>query len=298
MRDRRRALVSSPPPAAVRDALRATRAHDAPVVPGVGLLGVPLVGERAVRSSSIASCVRTRRRDAGPARRGRGVDARSRRSGRGRARRTRSAEAFLGLLGHDLRAALAAVANTIDALVLGPYATPGLEVIERQIAHMARLAGDLADVSRIARGSFELDLRPIELAEVVATALQMQRGLLPVDRAVAVDVMPHGLVVLGDLDRLARVVGRMVRPPPALEPGRRDDHRRGLSRGRTPPCSACGRPHSCRAMPRPCARRRRRSATPRNHRHGGAQGGASARRAPSRQLRDRRLRRHAARARS
>jgi CheY-like chemotaxis protein len=196
----------------VRDALRAARHHDAVVLVRPDLIGVPLIGARRgalaldraagfepehVARAALLAPVLARTLD---------------RVGAADAARAeaRAADAFLGLLGHDLRSALATVAATVEAIAIGAAPPTCLDVIDRQVAHMVRLACDLTDVSRIARGTFELDLRPVELAEVIATAVERLRGVLPADRDVRADVPRRGLVVLGDLERLSRVVARMV----------------------------------------------------------------------------------------
>ena len=51
-------------------------------------------------------------------------------------------------------------------------------IIERQVQHLVRLVDDLLDVSRITRGKIELSSEPVELADVVAKAIEMASPLL------------------------------------------------------------------------------------------------------------------------
>ncbi len=84
---------------------------------------------------------------------------------------------FLAVLGHELRNPLA---PALTALELMKQRDPDVfrrerEVLERQVAHMARLVNDLLDVSRLARGKVQLDRRRFELREAVDRALDMTR---------------------------------------------------------------------------------------------------------------------------
>ena len=84
-------------------------------------------------------------------------------------------------------------------------------MIERQVAHLTRLVDDLLDVSRIARGKVELQLGVVELADVVARAVEMASPLLE-QRAhrLLVDVPRPGLTVNGDPARLSQVVSNLL----------------------------------------------------------------------------------------
>ncbi|MGE5184489.1 MAG: ATP-binding protein, partial [Acidobacteriota bacterium] len=84
-------------------------------------------------------------------------------------------------------------------------------VIERQVKHMIRLVDDLLDVSRITRGKVELRKAPVELARVIAQAIEATSALVE-DRGqrLTLEVPGTGLVVDGDFDRLAQVIGNLV----------------------------------------------------------------------------------------
>ena len=84
-------------------------------------------------------------------------------------------------------------------------------VIERQVSHLTRLVDDLLDVSRIARGKVELKEEVVEIAVVVARAIEMASPLLEQrTHTLAVDVPRHGLSVLGDPTRLGQVVSNLL----------------------------------------------------------------------------------------
>jgi PAS domain S-box-containing protein len=97
----------------------------------------------------------------------------------------RRKDEFLATLSHELRNPLAPVRSSIAVLKAGSAAEMELaearDVIDRQVAHMARLLDDLLDVSRITRGKLELRRERVELAAVVRLALETSRP--PMERA-------------------------------------------------------------------------------------------------------------------
>jgi signal transduction histidine kinase len=88
---------------------------------------------------------------------------------------------FLGMLSHELRNPLAAMVSSLQALTAMPAGderqTPLLAMLENQCQHMARLVGDLLDISRINSGKVMLYRQPVRLQEIITasiTALQPQ----------------------------------------------------------------------------------------------------------------------------
>jgi CheY-like chemotaxis protein/anti-sigma regulatory factor (Ser/Thr protein kinase) len=80
-------------------------------------------------------------------------------------------------------------------------------MIDRQVGHMVRLVDDLLDVSRISRGKIDLRCEPVELAGVVASAVESSRPLIEARRHDLQVDLPAGPVrVRGDLTRLAQVI--------------------------------------------------------------------------------------------
>jgi CheY-like chemotaxis protein len=79
------------------------------------------------------------------------------------------------------------------------------------VRHVVRLVDDLLDVSRITRGKIELHREPIELAPVVARAVEMASPLLE-SRAhhLDIEVAANGLAIDGDALRLAQVLANLV----------------------------------------------------------------------------------------
>ena len=125
----------------------------------------------------------------------------------------RSKDEFLAMLGHELRNPLAPIVTALHLLRLrdGNRNEEERSVIERQVTHLARLVDDLLDVSRITSGKIELKREPIEIADVVAKALELASPLLEQRRhELVVLVSRNGLAVSGDLTRLAQVVSNLL----------------------------------------------------------------------------------------
>jgi PAS domain S-box-containing protein len=124
---------------------------------------------------------------------------------------SRAKDEFLAMLGHELRNPLAPIVTALQLLELrGEGASRECQVIKRQVEHLGGLLDDLLDVARITRGKVELRRQPVELADVVAKAIEVAGPLLEQRRhELAVDV-PPGLVVDGDPVRLAQIVSNLL----------------------------------------------------------------------------------------
>jgi signal transduction histidine kinase/ActR/RegA family two-component response regulator len=125
---------------------------------------------------------------------------------------TRTKDQFLAMLGHELRNPLSPIATALHVLKLrGEHKSRELAIIERQVVHLTRLVDDLMDVSRITRGKVDLTPRPIEIHSVIMQATEMTSPLLEQrQHQLSIDVPASGLVVNGDVDRLAQVFANLL----------------------------------------------------------------------------------------
>jgi signal transduction histidine kinase len=127
----------------------------------------------------------------------------------------RHKDEFLALLGHELRNPLAPIRNGLEVLKL-PGADPAIterarQMIERQVEHMVRLVDDLLDVSRIIRGKIELRREAVELATVVARAVESSQPLIEAEgHELTVGWSSEPLWLNGDPVRLAQIVGNLL----------------------------------------------------------------------------------------
>ena len=118
-------------------------------------------------------------------------------------------------------------------------------MIERQAQHLIRLVDDLLDVSRITRGKIELKRERIEIAEVVAKAIEMASPLIEQRQHTLDGRRPApGLAVEADAVRLAQVVANLLTNAAKYTEPRRPHHRRRRARGRRGRACACATPGS------------------------------------------------------
>ena len=89
----------------------------------------------------------------------------------------RQKDEFLAMLAHELRNPLAPI--RIRRRSAGPRvsatnagAEDAVDIVQRQVANLTRLVDDLLDVSRITQGRVELRRHPVQLADVVAQAVE------------------------------------------------------------------------------------------------------------------------------
>src|SRR5262249_48985855 len=116
---------------------------------------------------------------------------------------------------HELRNPLAPISNAIQILTLrgdDPKAvTQSREVMERQVHQMTRLVDDLMEVSRIGRGKISLEKAPVDLADVVATAVETSPPLVETHRHIMTVSLPERPArVEGDGARLAQVLSNLL----------------------------------------------------------------------------------------
>lgn len=122
---------------------------------------------------------------------------------------------FLAVLSHELRNPLASVRNVIEIMRLDASDQAALswgrDVIERQIGHLVRLVDDLLDVSRITEGKLKLQMQPIELATVVAEAVETCRPQIERHgHALSLALGAEPVWVRGDTVRLTQVVTNLL----------------------------------------------------------------------------------------
>jgi diguanylate cyclase len=127
-------------------------------------------------------------------------------------RAQRQQKEFLAVMAHELRNPLTSIRLASTMLVQSDAGDPSRMqlIIEREVTHMARLVGDLLDISRANTGKLRLERRIVDLTGIIDAAvdacrpamdLRLQRftAQLP-SRAIAVDGDPVRLVqVLSNL---------------------------------------------------------------------------------------------------
>ena len=126
----------------------------------------------------------------------------------------RRKDEFLATLAHELRNPLAPIRYASQLMKPGTppeMAADARRMIDRQLAHMARLLDDLLDVSRITRGTLEIRRDAVDLRAVLRLAVEAARPLAQaVEHELQVQVPELPLVLRGDETRLIQVIGNLI----------------------------------------------------------------------------------------
>jgi len=127
----------------------------------------------------------------------------------------RRKDEFLATLAHELRNPLAPIRQAASTAAHAA-ATPenvrwSLGVIQRQVAHMARLLDDLLDVSRITRGRLDIQRARVPLKSVVDSAVEIAQPVVQANRhQLTVQLPTEPLELEVDALRIAQVLGNLL----------------------------------------------------------------------------------------
>jgi PAS domain S-box-containing protein len=127
----------------------------------------------------------------------------------------RRKDEFLATLAHELRNPLAPIRHAVRLLEVTSIDERqrqwAREIISRQVQRMALLLDDLLDVSRITRGRLELRKDYVELAALVAAAVETARPLIDSKQHVLKIALPQESVQLeGDPLRLSQALSNLL----------------------------------------------------------------------------------------
>ena len=130
-------------------------------------------------------------------------------------RADRQKDEFLATLAHELRNPLAPIRNTVSLLQSrlkpGSEELPGVEVIARQVEHMALLLDDLLDVSQLTRGAMALRKEPVLLQRVVDLAIETSSPVISAAGHELVVALPERPLVLeADVLRLSQAIANVL----------------------------------------------------------------------------------------
>ena len=122
---------------------------------------------------------------------------------------------FLSMLAHELRNPLAPIRTGVDVLRLRGDNQPDVvwarDMIERQTTQLVRLVDDLLDVSRITGGKIRLEMESVDVAAIVATAIETSRPLIDeAGHELHVSMPDEMLSVNCDRLRLAQVLSNLL----------------------------------------------------------------------------------------
>jgi signal transduction histidine kinase len=119
------------------------------------------------------------------------------------------------MLAHELRNPLAAIRNGIELLTrtlpANADASASLAMLQRQTGQLNRLVDDLLDGSRITQGRIALHQEDVEVAAIVAHAIETAEPLILGKRHVLeVDIDGGPFYVRGDRVRLVQALGNVL----------------------------------------------------------------------------------------
>ena len=127
----------------------------------------------------------------------------------------RRKDEFLAMLAHELRNPLAPIRNAVQILKANDsdpaHLKTALDIVERQVSHMTRLVDDLVDVARLTQGKIALKKEIVELATVVADAVDLARPIISQRGHKLTIELPQQPVLLHvDGVRLSQALGNML----------------------------------------------------------------------------------------
>ena len=127
----------------------------------------------------------------------------------------RAKDAFLAMVSHELRSPLSPIlswARLLRMKVLDEAKSArALETIERSARTQAQLIDDLLDISRIVAGKLRLEVQPVDVALVIAQAVEVVRPAADAKRIRLETVLDTETgMVSGDPARLQQVVWNLL----------------------------------------------------------------------------------------
>lgn len=126
---------------------------------------------------------------------------------------TRAKDEFLSVVSHELRTPLNAItgwAQMIKNRSIDDYCRRGVEAIERSARIQSRLIEDLLDLSRIISGKMRIEVRQIELGEIISRAIEVITPAAEAKHVRLEVVLESDAYVSGDAARLQQVFWNLL----------------------------------------------------------------------------------------
>ena len=126
----------------------------------------------------------------------------------------RSRDAFLAMLGHELRQPIAPIVTALEIMRQRRSREVGeraRRTVERQVAQLARFVEDLLDYSNAQRGLLWLRADSVDIRQVLEAALETAEPTLTHrEQRVAISAPTGGLTLQGDPARLTQVFANLL----------------------------------------------------------------------------------------
>ena len=122
---------------------------------------------------------------------------------------------FLAILAHELRNPLAPMRNGLQLMKLAAGDAAAMvkvrDMMERQVMQMSHLVNDLLDIARITSGNLDLKPERLDLAGMVAAAVETSMPLIDAgEHTLTVDLPQQALPLDADPLRVAQVLGNVL----------------------------------------------------------------------------------------
>lgn len=113
---------------------------------------------------------------------------------------------------HELRTPLQAIQATVEAMQDGvlPADEEHLGVVRNETVRLARLADAILELTRLERGSLQFDLRPVDPAVPVKSAVDAHAALVEAKELSLTWAFESGMTVLADADRINQAVNNLL----------------------------------------------------------------------------------------
>ena len=127
----------------------------------------------------------------------------------------RQKDVFLAMLAHELRNPLAPILSAAQLIAMRAGGDVQLAraaaIVKRQSLQLKRLVDDLLDVSRIHSSKLTLQMAPVDLRDLIASALETSAPMIEQSRnRFTVELPPQPIPVLADGTRIAQCVSNLL----------------------------------------------------------------------------------------
>lgn len=122
---------------------------------------------------------------------------------------------FLAMLGHELRNPLAPIRNAVKVMKQRGSEDPDLcwarDVVDHQVRHLAQLVDDLLEISRVTSGKVRLQKEAVDVATIVAYAIETSRPVLESHHhRLSIALPAEPVYVDADSLRMAQVLSNLL----------------------------------------------------------------------------------------
>ena len=127
----------------------------------------------------------------------------------------RQKDVFIAMLAHELRNPLAPILSAAQLIAMRAGADEQLAraaaIVKRQSLQLTRLVDDLLDVSRIHSSKLTLQMAPVDLRDLIASALETSAPMIEQSRTrFTVELPPQPIPVHADSTRIAQCVSNLL----------------------------------------------------------------------------------------